>query len=89
VIELDNIEAAKQMVRQGLGVALLPHTAIAAEVARGALRAVAVRDMPATRRRIVAASRRGTGTPSPALRGFIDTLDRIAEVLPDRGAILA
>ena len=29
VMELDNIDAAKQMVRRGLGVALLPHTAVA------------------------------------------------------------
>jgi DNA-binding transcriptional LysR family regulator len=89
VIELDNIEAAKQMVRQGLGVALLPHTAIAAELARGALRAVTLEDVPTTRRRIVAVRRNAAGEPSPAIRGFLETLDRIDEVLPGRGAILA
>jgi DNA-binding transcriptional LysR family regulator len=88
-IELDNIEAAKQMVRGGLGVALLPHTAIAGDVARGALRVIAMPGLPPTRRRIVAVRRVGAGEPAPAVRGFLDVLDRIHDVLPDRGTILA
>src|ERR671910_1906583 len=32
VMELDNIDAATKMVEQGLGVALLPHTAVAGEL---------------------------------------------------------
>ena len=32
VMELDNIDAAKQMVVAGLGVALLPQTAVASEL---------------------------------------------------------
>jgi hypothetical protein len=46
-------------------------------------------DMPATRRRIVAVRRHVTGTPSAAVQGFLDTLDRIHEVLRGRGTILA
>jgi DNA-binding transcriptional LysR family regulator len=88
-IELDNIEAAKQMVRQGLGVALLPHTAIAADVARGGLRVIAMPGLPPTRRRIVAARRSDAGQAAPALAGFLDVLGRIQDVLPDSGAILA
>lgn len=88
-IELDNIDAAKQMVRHGLGVAFLPHTAIAADVARGALRAIEVHGLPPTRRRIVAVRRAGAGRAAPAVQGFLDVLDRIGEVLPDRGTILA
>lgn len=88
-IELDNIEAAKQMVRHGLGVALLPHSAIAADVARGALREIAVHGVPRTQRRIVAARRAGTTIVPPAVRGFLDVLDRIEEILPGQGAILA
>ena len=38
-IELDNIDAAKKMVQQGLGVALLPNTAVSEDVERGLLRA--------------------------------------------------
>ena len=37
VMELDNIDAAKKMVQQGLGVALLPQTAVAGELADGSL----------------------------------------------------
>ena len=40
VMELDNIDAAKKMVQQGLGVALLPQTAVAGELADGSLVAV-------------------------------------------------
>ena len=88
-IELDNIEAAKGMVRQGLGVALLPHTAIAGDVARGALRVVQMPGLPTTRRRIVAICRATAGDAPPALQGFLDVLNRIEDVLPDHGAILA
>jgi DNA-binding transcriptional LysR family regulator len=88
-IELDNIEAAKGMVRQGLGVALLPHTAIAGDVARGLLRAVRMKAVQPTRRLIIAVRRTSTAPPSAALQGFLDTLDRIDEVLPGSGAILA
>lgn len=88
-IELDNIEAAKQMVRQRLGVALLPHTAIAADVARGALRVVPLAGATPTRRRIVAVRRPGVTQPAPPLAGFLETLERIHDILPDRGAILA
>lgn len=88
-IELDNIEAAKHMVRHGLGVALLPHSAIAAEVAVGALRQVPMAGMPPTRRRIVAVLRAGPGPMSPPVQRFLPFLQRIEEVLPRSGAILA
>ena len=88
-IELDNIEAAKQVVRQGLGVALLPVTAIAGDVARGALRVVPLNGVPPTRRRIVAVRRAGSGAIAPPVNGFLDVLGRIDEILPDHGAILA
>lgn len=88
-IELDNIEAAKHMVRNGLGVALLPATAIAGDVARGELRVVPLVDVAPMRRRIVAAWRPSSvGLPTP-VRGFLEVLDQIDEVLPTRGAILA
>jgi DNA-binding transcriptional LysR family regulator len=88
-IELDNIEAAKHMVRDGLGVALLPHTAIAGDIARGELRAVPLAGVAPTRRRIVAVHRPLSGPPPPPLQGFLDVLDQIDEILPTRGAILA
>ena len=88
-IELDNIDAAKQMVRRGLGVALLPHSAIAADVARGVLREIRVSGVPPTRRRIVAARRARAPAASPAVQGFLDILERIEEIVPGQGAILA
>ncbi len=88
-IELDNIEAAKQMVRRGLGVALLPHSAIAADVASGSLRAVALEGVAPMRRRLVAVRRAGAPDSGPAVAGFLDILDRIDEIIPDEGAILA
>ncbi len=87
-IALDNIEAAKQMVRQGLGVALLPHSAIAGDVARGTIKAVGLRGVQRMRRRIIAVRREGM-LPTTALVGFLDVLEEIGEILPDRGAILA
>lgn len=90
IIELDNIEAAKQVVRQGLGVALLPVTAIAGDVARGALRVIPMHGVPPTRRRIVAIRRAANGDViAPPVQGFLDVLGRIGEILPDHGTILA
>lgn len=89
IIELDNIEAAKQVVKQGLGVALLPVTAIAADIARGALRAIQINGLTPTRRRIVAVRRAGSGQATPPVQGFLDVLERIGEILPKHGAILA
>ena len=74
VMELDNIDAAKKMVEQGLGVALLPHTAVAAELEGGSLRAVSLADAPAPTRRIVIFRRRDAGPPSGALQAFLNCL---------------
>src|SRR5918994_1228768 len=61
IMELDNIDAAKKMVEQGLGVALLPHTAVSAELEAGSLRAVTLAQAPAPNRRIVIFPRRDSG----------------------------
>src|SRR6266566_1024734 len=44
VMELDNIDSAKKMVEQGLGVAFLPHVAVTEEVRSGRLRIVGIAD---------------------------------------------
>jgi DNA-binding transcriptional LysR family regulator len=62
VMELDNIEAAKQMVAHGLGVALLPHTAVTGEVAAGTLAEVRIAGAATVRRQIVAIHRRDGAT---------------------------
>jgi DNA-binding transcriptional LysR family regulator len=74
VMELDNIDAAKQMVRRGLGVALLPHTAVAGELADGVLGAAIVIGAPAVRRQIVAIRRRGAGEPNVLEAAFLAAL---------------
>src|SRR2546426_897516 len=74
VMELDNIDAAKKMVERGLGVALLPRTAVADELAADALRVVRIVDAVPLRRQIVAIRRVDAGEPSPALASFLGTL---------------
>ncbi len=82
VMELDNIDAAKQMVGQGLGVALLPITAVAGELSRGELRSIVLEGVPPITRTIVAVRRRDAGRPSTSLQGFLDVLGEIGAALP-------
>jgi DNA-binding transcriptional LysR family regulator len=70
VIELDNIEAAKRMVERGLGVALLPRSAVADDVADGRLRLVRITDAAPVRRPI-AAMRRRDATPLAGVEAFL------------------
>jgi DNA-binding transcriptional LysR family regulator len=72
VMELDTIDAAKKMVEQGLGVALLPHTAVASELASGRLSSARLADAKAIRRRIVAVRRRDAGPPTELVSAFLE-----------------
>ena len=74
VMELDNIDAAKKMVQEGFGVALLPHTAVAAELEAGTLVEVEVEDAEPVRRQIVAIRRRDRGAPGGAVESLLSTL---------------
>ncbi len=74
-LEVDNIDAAKRMVEQRLGIALLPRTSVQAEIGSGRLVPVKLTDMTAVRRQIVVARRRDAGVLSPVLAAFISTLD--------------
>lgn len=74
-LEVDNIDAAKRMVEQRLGIALLPRTSVQAEVGSGRLVPVKLTDMPPIRREIVVARRRDAGELSPVLASFLATLD--------------
>jgi len=71
VMELDAIDAAKKMVEHGLGVALLPHTAVAAELAAGRLASATLAEASAIRRRIVAVRRRDAGPPVELVSAFL------------------
>ena len=76
-IEVDNIDAAKRMTEEGLGVALLPRTAVSAEIADGRLREVTISDMAPVRRRIVVVRRHDAGTPSTIVAAFLETLQQL------------
>lgn len=71
VMELDTIDAAKKMVEQGLGVALLPHTAVAEELRSGHLATAKLADAEPIRRSIVAVRRRDLGEPSELVSAFL------------------
>jgi DNA-binding transcriptional LysR family regulator len=73
-LELDNVEAAKKMVQQGLGVALLPRMALASELKSRSLRPVKLVGAPTLRRPIVALRRKDAGTPIGPVAGFLETL---------------
>jgi DNA-binding transcriptional LysR family regulator len=73
-LELDNVEAAKKMVQQGLGVALLPRMALATELKSRSLRPVKLIGAPPLSRPIVALRRKDAGTPIGPVAGFLETL---------------
>lgn len=79
-LEVDNIDAAKRMTEQRLGIALLPLTSVQAEIGTGRLFPVRVTDMTPVRREIVVARRRDAGELTPPLEAFLHTLD---ELRPD------
>jgi DNA-binding transcriptional LysR family regulator len=81
VMELDNIDAAKKMVEQGLGVALLPHTAVAAELEAGSLKPVTLADASFPKRRIVIFRRRDGEAASGALEAFLNCLSDLRPAL--------
>ena len=77
VIELDNVEAAKKMVLQGLGVALLPRMALHEELQRRSLRPVRLIGAPRVPRPIVAIRRRDAGPALGPVGGFMATLAKV------------
>ncbi len=82
VTEVDNIEAAKRMVERGLGVALLPGTAVADALSAGSLREIELAGTTTIRRQIVAVERFGDRPTSPFLATLWGLLDRIPELIP-------
>jgi DNA-binding transcriptional LysR family regulator len=81
-MELDNIDAAKQMVEQDVGIALLPRTAVASEIEDGRLAPIRIAGAAPIRRRIVAIRRADAGPPTGILGCFWSILDEIDAVLP-------
>jgi DNA-binding transcriptional LysR family regulator len=73
-LDVDNIDAAKRMVQEELGVALLPRSAIQAELRGQQLRAITVIDMTPVRRTIIAVRRRDAGPATGPLATFLELL---------------
>lgn len=82
VMELDNIEAAKRMVERGLGVALLPGTAVAQSLEEGTLHEVTLAGAGRIRRRMVVVERLGARGQPPTVDAFAALLERIPELIP-------
>jgi DNA-binding transcriptional LysR family regulator len=83
VLELDNIEAAKKMVERGLGVAMVPASTVAGELAAGTLARIELVDAAPARREIVAVRRRDAGPPTGAAALFLDMLTELPRPDPD------
>jgi DNA-binding transcriptional LysR family regulator len=77
---LDSIDAAKRMVQLGLGIALLPRSALRDELDDGSLAAVTVVSTAPVRRQIVAIRRRDAGDLAPALAALIRSVQDVAAV---------
>jgi DNA-binding transcriptional LysR family regulator len=86
VLELDHIDAAKQMVLAGIGVALLPTTAVAGELKSGALRRIELIGTPRIERRIAALRRLDVEGPSPASVAFWSLLQAFDMAGPGAGS---
>ena len=73
-MELDNMEATKKMVEEGLGVAMLPRVAIEREVQRGELRQIRVDGMETPQREIALIYRQSRPL-SRAAQAFVHLLE--------------
>jgi DNA-binding transcriptional LysR family regulator len=82
VIELDNIEAAKRMVAGGLGVALLPRTSVAEELAARRLHASRIEGADPGPRHIGLLRRADAGPPLPILSAFVDIVAQAPQLVP-------
>ena len=78
VMVLDSIDAAKRMVQLGLGIALLPRSALSDELDDGSLAAVEVVSTAPVRRQIVAIRRRDAGELAPALAALVRCVRDVA-----------
>jgi DNA-binding transcriptional LysR family regulator len=82
VLEVDSIETAKRLVQRGMGIALLPGTAVADSVAAGLVVTRRLTATPSIHRRIVAIEPLGGLDDGPAVAAFVALLDRIPELIP-------
>jgi len=74
VLEVDNVEAAKRMVEEGLGVALLPLVAVGRDINSAVLARVDIADAPPIRRGVEVIRRKDAGPPGGVLEAFLREL---------------
>ncbi len=82
VMELDNIAAAKRMVEHGLGVALLPTTAVSDALVSGALRSIRLTGVQLVRRPVVLVLRRTRTARPPAAEALCELLGHVPDLIP-------
>ena len=80
VMVLDSIDAAKRMVQLGLGIALLPRSALREELDDGSVAAITVDSTAPVRRQIVAIRRRDSGDLSPSLAALVRCVQDVAAI---------
>jgi DNA-binding transcriptional LysR family regulator len=85
IMELDNFEAAKKMLEEGLGVALLPTVAVARELELGQLASVPILDAGPVHRRMVVIRRSDSGPPGGIAQAFLDILLDMVGTAPTSG----
>lgn len=98
IIELDNIDAARRMVQEGVGVALLPLSSVARDLEDASLVRVPIADTSPVRRRYVAIRRRDALPADQREELFVRAMQELGSVAsrtkaprprrrPERGAV--
>lgn len=85
IMELDNFEAAKKMLEEGLGVALLPIVAVARELELGQLASVPIVDAGPVHRRMVVIRRNDVGPAGGIASAFMRLLLEMVGTSPSPG----
>jgi DNA-binding transcriptional LysR family regulator len=80
-MEMDNVEATKKMVEEGLGIAFLPRVSVEREIELKVLCEVRVSDIPPVTREIAMMYRRNR-RPTRAVAAFLETINRLYNPQP-------
>jgi DNA-binding transcriptional LysR family regulator len=85
-MEMDNMEATKKMVEEGLGISVLPKVAVEREVRQGDLCEIRVRGMTMPKRQIALIYRRGRplSRSAQAFVGLLEERYRVRAPAPER-----
>lgn len=75
-MELDSIEAIKEMVQAGLGISVVPEMAVARELAAGTLTSLPLTGWPPMERTTSMIIRRSPGARPPAVQAFVSLVEK-------------